>query len=222
MPQSPPPTPRPGGSRPHGFTIVELVVTMAILVVASGILVRTLAGTSGMRTVNRENALSIEGGRQVLEAMRDQPFEQLFALYNPDDLDDPGGPATAPGSTFVVPGLEPVEGAGGQHGTIEMPLMLVEIPPPPPEEEGEEGRGGEGGGELAAAESTFEWQLREDFVDEELGMPRDLNGDNVIDAEDHSEDYVVLPVRVRMSWKGLGGNRSTQLHTMFTEFTKQF
>ena len=206
-----------GRERRAGFTVVELIITMAILVVASGILARTLAGTSGMRTVNRENSLSIEGGRQVLEQMRDQEYRDLFVLYNADPQDDPMGVGTAPGATFAIAGLEALPAAGGQHGEIEMPAMLVEVPV--------EGGGGQqmmmGEGE-SEPETKWVWQLREDFVDDELGMPRDLNGDNVIDSKDHSEDYIILPVRVRMSWEGLGGTRTTQLHTMFTEFTKRF
>lgn len=43
-------------------------------------------------------------------------------------------------------------------------------------------------------------RLREDLVMPELGMPMDLNGDGVIDSDDHSGDYVVLPVLVRVRW----------------------
>lgn len=50
------------------------------------------------------------------------------------------------------------------------------------------------------------FQVREDFVDRELGMPRDLNGDGDIDALDHSADYQILPVRVRVVWRGSKGN----------------
>ena len=54
-------------------------------------------------------------------------------------------------------------------------------------------------------------QLREDVVDPGLGMPRDLNGDSIIDSADHSGDYVILPVRVRLEWTGARGNRQIEV-----------
>jgi len=60
-------------------------------------------------------------------------------------------------------------------------------------------------------------QLREDTVDAELGMPRDLNGDGVIDALDHSGDYVVLPVRIRVEWTGQTGNRALEVVSLLVD-----
>ncbi|MEN8148871.1 MAG: hypothetical protein ABFS86_03555 [Planctomycetota bacterium] len=57
-------------------------------------------------------------------------------------------------------------------------------------------------------------QLREDVKDATLGMPRDLNGDGVIDSENHAQDYVLLPVRIRVEWRGMTGERSYDLHTV--------
>lgn len=56
--------------------------------------------------------------------------------------------------------------------------------------------------------------LREDVDDRDLGMPRDLDGDGAIDALDHSGDYQVLPVRVRIEWTGEQGARSFELYTV--------
>jgi type II secretory pathway pseudopilin PulG len=61
---------------------------------------------------------------------------------------------------------------------------------------------------------TVAGQLREDVVDAGLGMPRDLDGDGVVDAADHSGDYNLLPVRVRLSWRGVSGNRTVDLTTI--------
>ena len=55
--------------------------------------------------------------------------------------------------------------------------------------------------------------LREDYADVELGCPRDLNSDGAIDAADHIADYAVLPVRVRVTWEGEGGDRTIELVT---------
>ena len=50
--------------------------------------------------------------------------------------------------------------------------------------------------------------------DASLGMPRDLNGDGVIDSEDHAGDYVLLPVKVRVNWRGITGDRSFEVCTV--------
>ncbi len=57
-------------------------------------------------------------------------------------------------------------------------------------------------------------QLREDVVDPDLGMPRDLNGDGIIDSADHAADYKILPVLIRVHWKGVGVKRSMVVRTI--------
>jgi len=59
-------------------------------------------------------------------------------------------------------------------------------------------------------------ELREDFVDPELGTPRDLNGDGAVDALDHRGDYIILPVRISVDWLGVSGPRSTTVTTLLT------
>lgn len=56
-------------------------------------------------------------------------------------------------------------------------------------------------------------QLIEDGIvdDDELGMPRDLNGDGAMDAIDHSTDYTILPVRIRVEWSGVRGFQVIEL-----------
>jgi prepilin-type N-terminal cleavage/methylation domain-containing protein len=48
-------------------------------------------------------------------------------------------------------------------------------------------------------------QLLESTVHLELGMPRDLGGAVGLDADDHALDYVLLPVLVRVQWRGVSG-----------------
>lgn len=60
--------------------------------------------------------------------------------------------------------------------------------------------------------------LREYVVDSALGMPRDLNGDGIIDTLSHSNDYILLPVKVVITWKGIGGTpTSITLGTLIAE-----
>ena len=58
--------------------------------------------------------------------------------------------------------------------------------------------------------------LREDLDMPELGLPRDLNGDGAIDSADHSGDYQLLPVLVRVRWEGRSEN-TVELKTLLSE-----
>jgi hypothetical protein len=60
-------------------------------------------------------------------------------------------------------------------------------------------------------------ELREDVVDPRLGMPRDLNGDGRIDSVDHARDYKLLPVLIRLHWKGVGVERSMEIRTLLAD-----
>ena len=60
-------------------------------------------------------------------------------------------------------------------------------------------------------------QLREDVIDADLGMPRDLNGDGAIDDQDHSGDYAILPVSLQVQWEGANGPRTLELSILLTE-----
>jgi len=59
--------------------------------------------------------------------------------------------------------------------------------------------------------------LREDLAQVELGMPRDLNGDG-IDANDHSGDYQLLPVLVRVRWRGANGTAKLEVKTILASY----
>ncbi len=55
--------------------------------------------------------------------------------------------------------------------------------------------------------------LLENGADPQLGMPRDLSGDEATDAADHKADYVVLPMLVRVEWQGASGPRRVEIVT---------
>ncbi len=192
------------------------MIVLTILVFVVSIFHGMIAAGSGLKETNRQNAIAAEGARVAIEAMRDSDFREVFALYNADAADDPGGAGTAPGRRFAVAGLEPVPGApGGMQGEIVFPALEVEA--------GAGGLGGlveglVGGLGLGGAGGQLEWCLLEVFEDAELGMPRDLNGDSIIDDLDHSKDYIILPVRVRVEWQGNHGVRSLELFSMLVDF----
>ena len=62
-----------------------------------------------------------------------------------------------------------------------------------------------------ATNNTME--LREDVVMPELGLPRDLNGDGVIDSNNHANDYRVLPLCIDVEWQDQQGIRSVSYYT---------
>jgi hypothetical protein len=164
------------------MTLMEMMVVLTILTVALSVFSRTLVSSSRLDPINRETVIAAEGARSMMEEIRNNRFADIFALYNADPADDPGGAGTAPGIRFTVANLEPLVGEVFV-GTI----LLPEI-----------------GGEL-----------REDFANGLLGMPRDLNGDGEVDTEDHAEDAVAIPIGVRLDWNGAVGPRSLEMYTLF-------
>jgi hypothetical protein len=56
--------------------------------------------------------------------------------------------------------------------------------------------------------------LREDLDLPELGLPRDLDGDGLVDSADHSTDAIFLPVAVRVEWTGAQGQRQIVLRSI--------
>ncbi|HKX45377.1 MAG TPA: prepilin-type N-terminal cleavage/methylation domain-containing protein [Planctomycetota bacterium] len=175
----------------RGFSLVELAIAMVILLVALLGFSKSIVSSSITSEVAHESALATEASRQVLETLRGLPFDEVYARFNTDPADDPGGANTAPGAGFAVEGLEAVEGdADGFVGEIVFPTTVT----------------------MAGLE------LREDVVLPALGMPRDLTGDNAVDAICHCDDYELLPVLVRLAWRGSAGPARAEFRTYLTNF----
>ena len=167
------------GSR-AGFSLIEVLVAIVILTVAVCGVSSSMISALTLNRVNRETAIAEAAARRMMEQAGNTEFQRIFATYNTNPADDPTGPGTSPGANFVVFGLTPNDDdADGRVGEISFPVIDVAGVP----------------------------QLREDVVDAGLGMPRDLNGDGP-DLVDHSDNYRVLPIRVRISWRGLCGPRT--------------
>ena len=172
---------------------MELAVVLIILLVALLIFSNTMNGMSKQRAVNRESALATEAARNQIEAMRGTEFLSVFASYNSDPADDPGGPGTAPGNRFEVANLSASKDSpDGLQGEVIFP----------------------------SADTGGAVELREDLDLAELGMPRDLSGDSVIDDENHAGDYFILPVLVRIRWTGKTGERQYQISTQICFYKK--
>lgn len=199
------------------MTLIEVMVAIVILTVAVYLLSTTVTAAIGHNSITRERGMAVDGAMNRIEAMHAVPFDELYARFNLNPDDDPLGPGTALGADFDVPGLSPIPGdPDGKVGRVIFPEAIVEVVE---EEEGGKG-GGKAGGMEGGGEKSFAYQLREDTVASELSMPRDLNGDLVIDKLDHADDYIVLPVLVRIEWQGRSGERKLEFSTMFADLEK--
>lgn len=169
-----------------GFTMLEMSVAVLIAMIAMAGMAHSVVAAMSVSGANRETALASAGLRQAMETLQGtEEFAEIFARFNSEPSDDPGGAGTAPGANFVIAGLSSQVGdADGFVGEIEFP---VRSPAP---------------GTLI---------LVEDIDDPALGMPRDLNGDGGIDGADHASDYTLLPVLVRARWSGVNGNRTMEV-----------
>ena len=176
------------------MTLIELVLVLGILAMAFGMLTSTIVANARQRSVNRESSIAADGARDLFELILNEDHEDVYALFNADPADDPGGAGTAPGNRFALEGLSPLPTSpGGTVGEIIMPAL---------------------------SPIQGEWELREDFVDDDLGMPRDLNGDSMVDDLDHADDYLVLPIRVELVWRGRYGARRMSVSMMLADIRK--
>jgi type II secretory pathway pseudopilin PulG len=169
--------------------LIEVMVAASVMVVGLMGFLQVLVLGLGSSSANREADLATDAARQLVETMQSETFTDLFRRYNADPSDDPGGVATAPGANFTVPGLDPIQGdPDGFVGQVILPSMWV-----------------------VGVES-----VREDVQSPSLGMPRDLNGDGVVDNASHSADYGILPVMVRLQWRGATGTSRMEFKTVMT------
>ncbi len=160
-----------------GFTLLEVVVSILLLMIGIAGISRLTVGVTRAGTMQRETELATEGARAKLERIKAEAFSQAFRTYNATGADDPSGAGTAPGAYFEVAGLRPApDDPDGMPGEVIFPV--------PPDQPG---------------------QLCESVNDPKLAMPRDLNGDGIVDSLNHATDYKLLPVRVRVRWQSIDG-----------------
>lgn len=172
------------GKAEAGFTLLELIMGATILAIGVCGLAATLTYSMTLAQTNRESAEARIAAKEILELVRAVPVEDVFATFNSVKEDDPVTDGIAPGDTFVIT-------RSSEEGTTSSYTARVEFPV--------DDQGG---------------ALREDVDDPLLGMPRDLNGDGLIDSENHSDDYQVLPLRITVLWSGKNGPREFEICTV--------
>ena len=108
-----------------GFTLLEVMISAAILAVAVMALVAGITQNIQQGQWLSERRIAHVGTGRVLEGVRSAARVSLanaVASYNADPADDPGGPYTAPGNAFSVQGLTPPTGGAQNGGTGEVVL----------------------------------------------------------------------------------------------------
>jgi prepilin-type N-terminal cleavage/methylation domain-containing protein len=112
----------------RGFTLVELAVVMAVAALALSTMTNTFVSIGRLGPANRETGAALDAARSTLEVLRATPFDEIYARYNEDPADDPGGAGSAPGNRFAVPFLSArPDDADGMVGEIEFPTLGAEL-----------------------------------------------------------------------------------------------
>lgn len=174
--------------------MIELVVAFIVIGLSFAIYASTAVAVRGQSLGVHELSVAADGAQRIVETLRAESFDEIVALYGHDPDDDPKGAGSAAGRHFDVAGLAPAQDdADGRVGEILLPELEVQ---------------------------TGVWQVREDTNQPELGLPRDLNGDSIIDNKDHSHDYLQLPVCVRVRWQSSTGPAVYQLDALLTPFRR--
>jgi prepilin-type N-terminal cleavage/methylation domain-containing protein len=165
----------------RGFTLLEIAISILLLVIGITGISRLTVGITRAGNMQRDTERATEAARAAIERIKSAAFSQAFRTYNAAGADDPGTPGTAPGANFAVAGLRAApDDPDGLPGEIIFPTPA----------------------------GHPDW-LCENVTDAKLGMPHDLNGDGVIDAVSHADNYKLLPVRVRVVWQSSDGTIGT-------------
>jgi len=171
-----------------GFSLIELMVAITILTVALGAISSALVATTSLNNLNREMMIALDAAHAQAERLRGETFAEVFARYNADPADDPPLPI----------------GKASPGNNFNVPRLNTR----PDDADGFVGE---------IFFPTIGAELREDAVDADLGMPRDLDLNTAVDSADHANDYRILPVRIRLQWTGENGRQTINLVTVLGE-----
>lgn len=189
LPTAPPRALRARHAR-AGLTLIEVLCALTILLLSVLGFAQAITASARNAQATKERTLATEAARRMIEELEANVFPEVFWRYNDFANDDPGGAGTAQGAHFAVPALHLQNGdADGFVGDIVFPTR-----------------------------PNLPGALREDVVDAKLGTPRDLNADGLIDSVNHAGNYRILPVLVRVRWRGAAGNSQVELRTMLGDF----
>jgi hypothetical protein len=170
--------------------LIEVLVAFTAFLIVMLAFSKVIVGSMAATSTDHEANLAKEAGRAIIETLQAEDFDDVFALYNSDDADDPVFGA-APGNFFPVAGLDLRAGdVDGFVGEILFPTDGAALP----------------------------GLLNEGLQDSRFGCPRDLNGDGDTLDQLPSGQYGLLPVVIRIEWDGTTGASSMQLRTLLGNY----
>ncbi len=107
--------------RRTGATLLDLTIGVMLAVVTVGAVVSSLTSGYSLNRANRERGLALGVAEGVLERLRSETFDEIFARFDQTIVDDPAS-GSSPGAGFAVQGLTALEGdADGLPGEIAFP-----------------------------------------------------------------------------------------------------
>lgn len=173
-----------------GLTLIEVMIAFSAFIVTLLAFSKVIVGSMAATTTNHETSIANEAARAMVETLQATDFEDVFALYNDHDGDDPV-PGAAPGKDFAVAGLDPLrDDPDGFAGEILFPTEGAALP----------------------------GYLNENLQDKRFGCPRDLNGDGDSLDELAAGEYGLVPVVVRIEWRGAAGPSRVELRILLANY----
>lgn len=165
--------------RMAGMVMLDVLMGASVLGIAVLGTIAAIPTTSRLQQGLKEREDAYWVLQQRCEELRQLGALEAFQTYNRYAFDDPLGEGTGKPAWFDVPGLTAVS-EDGHTGHIEFPVYRLK------------------GQQIVIDES-------QEAPSAALNMPRDLDGDAVLEAEVPVDDLMMMPVRVSVSWLGVGG-----------------
>lgn len=170
-----------------GFSLLEVSIAGSVMLMGVLMFSQTVVGGIGSQREVRERSVALGALESTIERLRSEPFDSLFTRYNRTPADDPGGAGSGPGPHFAIAGLDAAsDDEDGLPGEVLFPVSEVV---------------GEAG------------LLREDLPSARFGLPYDLDHDGNISADSVAQTYQLLPVIVRVRWRGEKGPQQVEVAT---------
>lgn len=180
---------RAAGRGEHGFSLVEVLVAAALLLVAVLGHAATVMGSHGMSRSTAEHGTATDVLGRFIERLRADPdWATLYARLRTLSSESASDPTLT--RLDLDPSL-PTHAASVYYSDFAVPSslgnvsFLVQVP----------------SSQVAGVAA-----LRESAVAPRYGLPHDLNADGLVDANSRNSDYLVLPVVVRVRWQRAGQN----------------
>jgi len=149
-------------SRCAGFTLLEVMITLVVFIVAFGGLSALLVLNVQSISQVRERSLVVHSLRETAEKVRSAPFKEIVLDYQ--------------SYPFAI-------GEINATGTVQLFLNETEV--------------------------SQDSQV--------LGLPRDLDGDGLVQSTDVSATYTLLPVKIEVSWTAQNGPETEALYMLLSQ-----